>query len=46
MNKEYIVKSNEEFQKIIQTGRKISRPFFRLFYVTNKLNHYLLVARA
>ena len=39
MNKKFIIRKNEEIQKIIKNSKKIVNKFFIIYYAQNKLNY-------
>ena len=39
MNKKFIIRKNEEIQKIIKNSKKIVNKFFVIYYAQNKLNY-------
>ena len=39
MKKKFIIKKNEEIQKIIKTSKKIVNKYFVIYYKNNELDH-------
>ncbi len=39
MKKKYIVKSHQDFNKIIKTGKKINSKYFVIYYKENNINY-------
>lgn len=39
MNKEYIIKKNQEFNNIIKTGDEIKNKYLKVYFCKNQLSH-------
>ncbi|MEG2457820.1 MAG: ribonuclease P protein component [Bacilli bacterium] len=39
MNKDFIIRKNEDIQKIINCGKKKVNKFFVVYYINNSINH-------